>query len=86
MSSSEQIPTGLDASTIEAIYHFGEQTQQMLDQEIQNMQQNERSFPPELNFDQSLLSNESPMATTQTEPTPGPSNEPRTTPELREKT
>ena len=52
----------------------------MLDQEIQNMQQNETSFPPEPNLDLSLLSNESPMDTTQTEPTPGPSNGPRTIP------
>ena len=44
------------------------------------MQQNETSFPAELNLDRSLLSNESPTETTQTEPTPGPSNEPRTTP------
>ena len=80
MSSSNQIPTGLDASTIDAMDQLGEQTQQMLDQEIQNMQQNETSFPPELNLDLSLLSNESPMDTTQTEPTPGPSNGPRTTP------
>ena len=57
----------------------------MLDQEIQNMQQNETSFPPEFNLDLSLLSNESPMETTQTEPIPGPSNEPRTTPKKGEK-
>ena len=69
MSSSNQIPTGLDASTIDAMDQLGEQTQQMLDQEIQNMQQNETSFPPELNLDLSLLSNESPMDTTQTEST-----------------
>ena len=58
---------------------LGDQTKQMLDQEIQIMQQIE-SFPPELSLDLSLLSNETPMETTQTEPTPGPSNEPRTTP------
>ena len=38
MSSSKQIPTGLNASTIEAMDQLGEQTQQMLDQEIQNEQ------------------------------------------------
>ena len=40
---------------------------------------------PELSLDLSVLLNESPMVTTQSEPTPGPSNEPRTTPKKARK-
>ena len=61
MSSSEQIPTGVDTSSIDAMIQVGEQTPQMQEQDIRKMHQMKTSFAHDLSLDLSLLSNQCPM-------------------------